>query len=606
MIKVLDSFIADKIAAGEVIERPLSIIKELVENSIDAGADKIVIEIRNGGKSYIRVTDNGCGIQADEVEIAFLRHATGKISSIDDLNHIVSLGFRGEALASISAISRLSIITRTADEKAATRLVMHGGQVISKDLIGANIGTTIVVEDVFYNTPARRKFMGSDAREASAIIELLQKLAIYYSGIKFMVYNGPKLVINTAGDNNYLSTIRAVYPSNDFSELIKVENSVVKGYISDPGTTKTSRKGQIFFVNGRIVDSKDIQAGLEKGYGDRVFAGFPIAIIFVTVEADAIDVNIHPGKMEVKFLHSDEIINGIAAAVHSVMDREGAIPHAFNQSEHTASNIIDTPFERAEIAESLTINEKLKDDNRIGIRDFLSNLGEKELEYSGNKLDVPTDTIAKDKLDDMPITKLQEEINVPFDFDDIYVKGYVFNSFIITESKDNLFILDQHAAHERIFYERLMEMYDNSEKHSQPILTPILVEASMDVYNMDRTWMQVLNQMGYQIEDFGEGSFIIKEIPSDMDLGEADRLVKNYLDELGYIKTTECNRAVIDKIIMRSCKSAVKANDVLSNEEISELIAELANCKNPYSCPHGRPTFIKVRRYELERAFRRK
>ena len=234
MIKVLDSFVADKIAAGEVIERPASIVKELIENSIDAGSDSIIVEIRNGGKSYIRITDNGCGIPADEVEIAFQRHATGKISTLSDLDNIHTLGFRGEALASISAISRLSIITRTPDSNKGIRMDMHGGKKISSEFVGANIGTSIVIEDVFYNTPARRKFMQSDAREASAIIDIVQKLAIYYSNIRFMLINNRQTILNTAGNGDYQSTISLIYPGREFKNLIPINGDNIKGFISNP------------------------------------------------------------------------------------------------------------------------------------------------------------------------------------------------------------------------------------------------------------------------------------------------------------------------------------------------------------------------------------
>ena len=256
MIRILDSFIADKIAAGEVIERPVSAVKELIENSIDAAASSIIVEIRGGGASYIRITDDGCGISSDEIETAFLRHATSKITSAADLDNIQSLGFRGEALASISAVSRLTIVSKTSDDISGTKLMLHAGKVISKEKVGANKGTTIIVEDLFYNTPARRKFMKSDAREASVITELVQQYAIYYSDIRFMMINNGQTLFTTSGNGDVNTVIKTLYPDNAHSSLIAVDGNGVKGYISAPGTTLSSRKGQLFFVNGRLVSSK--------------------------------------------------------------------------------------------------------------------------------------------------------------------------------------------------------------------------------------------------------------------------------------------------------------------------------------------------------------
>ena len=577
MIRVLDNFIADKIAAGEVIERPVSIVKELVENSIDAGASSIIIEIRNGGKTYIRVTDNGCGIKADEVETAFLRHATGKISTLEDLDNIVTLGFRGEALASIAAISRLSIVTRTAEDIKGTKLDMHGGQKLSIESVGTNLGTTIIVEDVFYNTPARRKFMASDAREASAIIDLIQKLAIKYSNIKFMLINNKQTILNTPGDGNYQNTILSIYPSSDYKNLIEISGDKIHGYISNPGNTLNNRRGQIFFVNGRIVDSKIIEKGIEEGYGSRIFSGYPIAILFIEQNPNYIDVNIHPGKREIKFLHQDEVISMISDAISSAMNRESAIPKA---------------VPRPRIAETPTIKHE-EHNEQVDIKYFLNDFARP----SQMPCSFKEETITEYEIKEEPV------IDRPFEIDELQVAGYIFNSYIITQNKDNIYVLDQHAAHERIFYEQLTNAYHNKEHKSQTILTPIVIETSQAIYNQERNWLDALNTMGYHIEDFGSASFIIKEIPEFMDVNEAYSFAQNFIESLG---EERFNNVVIDKLITKSCKSAVKANEHLSDLEIQELLSELAKCNNPYSCPHGRPTFIKISKYEVERSFKRK
>ena len=604
MIKVLDSNISDKIAAGEVIERPLSIVKELLENSIDAGASSVIVEIRNGGKSYIRVTDDGCGIPSDEVSTAFLRHATSKISGISDLENINSLGFRGEALASIAAVSRVTIVTRTEDETAGTKLLLHGGKEISNNTVGANKGTTIVVEDVFYNTPARRKFMGTDAREASVIIELIEQYAICYDDIRFMLINNGNTVFTTNGDGNKHNAITTVFKSSDYANLIPVSSDILTGYISNPGITRSTRKGQLFFVNGRLVDSAVIEKGIEKGYGDRVFDGFPIAILFLDIDPNTIDVNIHPAKKEIKFLNKDVIISNIADAINSVMDSQQSIPGTII-SRNSAHSLSSTDINNV----GLNINDNNdKHDIKpvIDIKEYLSSL---DRDIKPPQTFTDADSVQEDNVlneyekahYDMPVKEYTGP--KPFAFEDLEFKGYIFNAYIIMQARDNIYILDQHAAHERIFYERLMTNFSNMEQNAQPILTPFIVNVSADIYASDRAWMQPLINMGFDISDFGPDMFVVKGIPQYMELIEAESFVKSYINDSDSFSN---NKTVIDKLIMKSCKSAVKANEHLSEMEIRDLIEMLSKCKNPFSCPHGRPTFIKVSKYEIERSFRRK
>lgn len=648
MIRVLDSFVADKIAAGEVIERPLSIVKELLENSIDAGATNIIAEIRHGGKSYIRITDNGSGIPEDEVELAFERHATGKIHSLEDLEHLSTLGFRGEALASITAVSRLTIFTKTEDERTGIRMEMHGGRVVSKEKVGVNTGTTMVVEDVFYNTPARRKFMRSDAAEASAVIDLVQKMAVYYSGVAFKMINNGQTVLTTSGDGNPMHAAARIYPTRDFRNLMEIRGEFVHGYISGPGVTRNNRSGQIFFVNGRYIKSAVLEKGLSDGYGSRVFSGYPIAILFVQVPPETIDVNIHPNKKEIKFLEAAEVERDLANAVRSVIQSENAVPDA------------DTGKRPEPDSEP----EKKKEESaeQVGIREFLANqerpekgtpthtfdtemLYDKQYqkEHSGavrSDRSTSNETVLREDSGKYHSDGKPEEersfgsalsaaagihpherrtehpnaadadifIQPPkireFRFDELIIRGYVFNTYIITESGENIYILDQHAAHERILYERLISQY-NSDQHSpQQILTPIIMNTSSDVYCGERGWMDMMRKLGFEIEDFGTNTFIIKGIPAFMTLDEAERFAKDVLDAPE--RTSLRNTTVVNKLIMRSCKSAVKASDALSDAEISDLLKQLSKCVNPFSCPHGRPTFVRVTKYEMERAFKRK
>ena len=650
MIRILDEFIADKIAAGEVIERPLSIVKELIENSIDAGSSQIVIEIKNGGKSYIRVTDNGSGIVSDEIELAFERHATGKISKLSDLDHINTLGFRGEALASITAISRLTVYSKTADSELGTKLKMQGGTTVSIEKTGMNTGTTMVVEDVFYNTPARRKFMKSDAAEATVIIDMIQKIAIYYSHIAFRLINNKQTVIATPGTGDMLTTIQSIYPS--YRELIEIDGDYVHGFISDPGSTKSNKRGQIFFVNGRYISSSTIEKGIIKGYGDRIFSGHPICILFIEVNPETIDVNIHPNKKEIKFLHEEDIVKDIENAIKRVINSENTIPSAMGlRSEGTfdtkASSAVDITASNAERLSSETyqdnslksassVNEK---STQVDIKSFLASKtrvsditdtytpdglaestqnctdtdsvkgGFEEANHNNSASNANNNDVKiNDNAKDNAIIKKQIAIKAPnvqtFDFDSLVYKGYLFDTYIIMQSADIAYLIDQHAAHERIMYERFITVYNDSEHVSQPMLMPFSIETSSDVYADERFWMDDLARLGFDIDDFGNNTFIVRGIPTYMDRGEAEIFLHTYIED-PESRSDRGNTTVIDKLIMRSCKAAVKGNNKLSTMEIEELIKQLSNCVNPFSCPHGRPTFIRFTLSEISHAFKR-
>ena len=599
MIKVLDSFVADKIAAGEVIERPVSAVKELVENSIDAGARSIIVEIRRGGKSYIRVTDDGCGISFDEAETAFLRHATSKISSITDLDNIISLGFRGEALASISAVSRLTMVTRREEDASGVKLVMHGGRTVSKERTGCNTGTTVIAEDLFYNTPARRKFMKTDSREGSAIIELIQQYAVCYAHIRFMMINNGMTLFTTNGDGDASAVIKLLYPALAKHGLIEVNSDHVKGYISDPGSTMNTRKGQLFFVNGRLVSSSVIEKAVEEGYQGRIFSGFPAAVLFIEADPSEIDVNIHPGKQEIRFLRQDEVRAEISEAVsRAVMTGEG-VPKGFVKNIESAEEKQLNPLRKTE-----------PETEQTSIREYLSKLERKDY--------APADSVAEKEDDsyepfsspvsfasaDTAVKQVPKKVPEPFDFEDLIYKGYVFNTYIIMQGRDELYIFDQHAAHERVFYEKFIRGYNNSAHSPQPVLTAFTINVSHDVYSTSREWLSDLIRMGYDIEDFGDCTFMVRGIPPYMSLNEAEGFARGYAEAAG--ESGGSNRVVMDKLITKSCKSAVKAHDVLSEQEIYDLMSKLSECDNPYSCPHGRPTFIKVSSYDIERSFRRK
>jgi len=607
MINILDKQIADKIAAGEVIERPVSIIKELVENSIDAGADSIVVEIKKGGKSYIRVTDNGCGIEKEEAEKAFLRHATSKISQVSDLDAIETLGFRGEALASVCAVTRTELLTKRPEDKNGTHLIIHGGEVISNKPTGCPDGTTLIITDLFYNTPARQKFMKSDSAESSVIIDFMSQVALAYKNISFRFINNGNVLFSTTGDGKRLNIISRVFPNIDIKNLVEVnyheENLSLEGYISTPSMSRPSRTGQIFFVNGRVVESKVMERGINEGYKERLFEGrHPVAFLFLNVNADQLDVNIHPNKRAVRFDNEKDIEAFISRAIKEALGTKAAVVRAANifkeqPQENMASKVSE---EQVVIKNIMSTIPPVTTPEPIKVKE------PEIISYAPLSKDseiVETPPVITEPENDK-IIEIQNPLYRPFDFDELNITGVIFNTYITAVDDQNFYLIDQHAAHERIFYEKLVAEYDNDEKLSQPILMPILMDVDLSKGQDEESWLDTVRKMGFVIESFGPSSYRITEIPTFMELGEAEDFLRDFVYNLE--KSTDFkNTVVIDKLIMKSCKSAVKAHDHLSKEEIDALIKDLKNCVNPFSCPHGRPTFIKLSNYEIERLFKR-
>ncbi len=611
MIKILDKQVADKIAAGEVIDRPLSVIKELIENSLDAGADSIVAEIRKGGKEYIRITDNGCGISREEAETAFLRHATSKISSQEDLNKIDTLGFRGEALASICAVTRTELITKRKNDRTGTRLIIHGGEVISNQPTGCPDGTTLIITDLFYNTPARLKFMKSDSAESSLIIDMISRFALAYKDVSFRLINNGKVLFSTSGNGDRLNIISRIYQSIDIHNLTPVKCSDgelhVDGYISTPAMSRPSKSGQIFFVNGRPVNSKVIERGITEGYRERLFEGrFPIVFLFLTLASSDLDVNIHPNKREVRFDDEKTIETFIS---HSIKDALGT-----KDSVVRAANIFK--YDKQE-ENRQTIQRSTDDtDYQVNLKNIMST--NEVLEVSPDEGNNTQHSFVMEKVELPPMTQpdsietnekpldlsIKEPLLKPFDFDSIDIKGIIFDTYILAVDEDNFYLIDQHAAHERIFYEKLISEYQREEKLRQPILMPIIIDADISASQQEEEWLKLLSDMGFTIENFGMESYRISEIPTFMSLSEAEDFAGDFIN--GFEKNSHSvNQVVIDKLIMRSCKSAVKAGDSLSETEVKALMNDLKSCINPFSCPHGRPTFVKFSKYEIERMFKR-
>ncbi len=635
-IQVLDKSVADKIAAGEVVDRPVSIVKELVENAIDSGANSITVEIKGGGKEYIRITDNGCGIEADDVEVAFLRHATSKISSAHDLDAIMTLGFRGEALASIGAVARVEVITKTQDARMGRHVIVDGSRILSNEPIGCPDGTTITVKDLFFNVPARLKFLGSDGAESRRIIDLVSRVALAYPDIRIKLVSNNKPVFNTSGKGNILDNIVSIYGADIGKDLIPVSDdrggNHIRGFVSNPGLSMSTRTRQIFCVNGRVVSSGILEKAVDRAYKERLFQSrFPVAFLFLAVPANKLDVNIHPTKKEVRFDDSAEIEDFVAEAITKALQAEEAVPEV--RSDH----VKEVPREQFEDpgrkpVEKPKLHEKPDQGEQLDVKKLLSTMRDKaDSLVKMSKENVPLHQMVKEDIakysaatekatadsegKETAATEVENDQSVampaiqpprqkPFDMDELTILGSLFNTYILASAGDVFYMIDQHAAHERVFYEKLRGQYEASEKYSQQLMIPLNFNVSADVVATEEKWMPSVNAMGYDVEFFGNNTYLVREIPAFMEMKEAEDFLNDLFNQFSE-KPDMNNPAIIDKIIMRSCKSAIKGGDVLSSEEIKALMDQLKQCINPFSCPHGRPTFIRMSKYEIERMFKR-
>lgn len=621
MINILDKQVSDMIAAGEVVERPVSIVKELVENSIDAGSKTITIEIKDGGKSYIRVTDDGTGITRDDLKKAFLRHATSKVKEKMDLDRITTLGFRGEALASIAAVSRIEAFTMTSVETTGSKIMISGGDTISISEVGCPVGTTMIIYDLFFNTPARLNFLKSSQAEAGMIINTVSRLAISNPKIKFKLISSDKVIFTTSGTGEIQRTINEVFTNKDFHDLLKVDysndNIHVYGVVSKPELNRNTRRDEFFMVNKRIIKSKILEKALETGYKERLFQGrYPVAFLYMEVDPAYIDVNIHPTKSEVRFDDDRVITNVVTEAVRrtittsdsmtefKVSERKSDLFSFYKNKTDADSDLGEKSSHECNAYNPQTFkpseNNQIIDDD---IKNFLSK--KREIIDSFQEEDERDTETAMD--DDINILEIEKE-NHPFEFSELQFKTIIFDTYILCSDKDAFYMIDQHAAHERINYEKFVSAYNSSEKKSQLIITPLLIDVSPEASSLESFWKKNIENLGYSIELFGNATYKIDEIPEFMNMHEAEvfasEFIESYASEYEANQETD-NRVVIDKLITKSCKKAVKAGDVLKEEETESLLDTLKKCVNPYSCPHGRPTFVRFSKYEIEKLFKR-
>ena len=619
-INLLDKSVSDKIAAGEVIERPVSIVKELVENSIDAESDSIVVEIKKGGHDYIRVTDNGIGIEKNEIEKAFVRHATSKIESESDLENLITLGFRGEALASISAVTRMDVVSKTSDEKTGIRLNIHAGDIISKSQVGCPDGTTMIIRDLFFNTPARLKFMKSESSDTSQITTFMSNIAVGFPEISFRYVVNGKIVFTTDGKGNLNDTIIQVYNHSDFQNLIEIKDEIpglkIRGFISRPSINRNTRKLQIYLVNGRVIESKIIDAAIEEGYRERLFEGrFPIAFLLLELDPKAIDVNIHPNKKVIKFDDEKKVKEFIADAIHSAITSADSVPRPISentlidkidQNPISASNSVKYDIEESDNSrDDYFVDVYAKPDQNSTKQMSLASILREEGIARENSSESIKNEISQESEDLLSKFDMVQKDEIPWE--DVRPIGVVFATYILATDDVYFYIIDQHAAHERIYYEKFVTNYideGHSGSTTQLLAVGIVIDLTPQEESLIENKMSILQSLGFEIENFGPGSVIIRGVPDFMNMEEAEIFARNVIEDTDENADVR-NQVAIDKLITKSCKSAVKANDYLTDEEVSNLLSTLRNCKNPYSCPHGRPTIIKFSKYEMERMFKR-
>jgi DNA mismatch repair protein MutL len=608
IINLLDNETINKIAAGEVIENPKSIVKELVENSIDAGADEITIEIKNGGKSFIRVTDNGKGIEKDQVENAFKRHCTSKISSSDDLNSLFTLGFRGEALASIAAVSKVEIITRTNDDIYGIKMTIEGGKIISKEDIGCPVGTTITVTDLFYNVPARKKFLKSDISESSNINEIVVSLALSKENISFKYINNNNVAYRTPKTNNLMNTISSLYEKDFYNSLLKIDYKGdvlgITGYTTNLNYYRGNRKQQIVFVNGRVIKHRRMSYFIEEAYNTLLPKNkYPACFIKIEIAPALVDVNVHPAKTEVRFQNEEMVLNEIKNAIYSAL--------------HSKSIMKEVKGETL-LHDSKDINNLRIFDRSSGISVILGGLENKfteeteeteniritEVEISNKDIAVMESLKPYDKFE----FKQQKFIKAENDEDklpELFVIGIVMDTYIICENPEKtcMFMIDQHAAHERINYEKFLNQYNSREILIQEIV-PEVINLSYDDYETAMSNVEIFEYLGISVENFGNNAILINNIPTIFKDSNLKDVFYAILDNLKDITKSNLD-FVMEKIIKEACVKSVKSGDRLHMSEVRALLNDLRMTDNPYTCPHGRPVIIKMTRYEIEKMFER-
>ncbi len=666
-IAILDQQTIDKIAAGEVVERPASVAKELVENAVDAGASQVTVEIREGGIGFLRVTDNGSGMEKEDIPLAFLRHSTSKIRSAGDLTGVSSLGFRGEALSSIAAVSMVELITKTREQTLGSRCYLEGGIQKSLEEIGAPDGTTFIVRNLFYNTPARKKFLRTEITEAAAVHEIMTHLALSHPEISFKVIVNNQMKLQTAGNGSLKDVIYHIYGRDVAMRLLQVEQKKgpvqISGYVGKPEISRGNRNYENYFVNGRYVKSKIIAKGIEDGY--RTFMmqhRYPFVCLELQIDGTMLDVNVHPTKMELRFSDQNLVYDLVRQAVQDTLsgkelipemtigrqeDSKGAIQKSVSErhAERTASEqqVSETeqkaeeklPLEKrwkipAPAKEPVTPQDKNLDYFMAEMRRRVEDrhrqpppsvLKEENSYAAGMSARTEEHLKAKPVLvrekqpevKPVPDPKMQPEQLQLFDGKLLseeaaiqhVIIGQLFDTYWLVQYADKLYIIDQHAAHEKVLYERLMKELKERTFQSQYLSPPVILNLGMQEEQMFLQYRHFFDDMGFEIEEFGDRAYAVRAVPADLPGIAKDDILLELIDSLSELPGNISSESLLDRVASMSCKAAVRGNHRMSVMEAKALIGELLTLENPYNCPHGRPTIISMTKYELEKKFKR-
>jgi DNA mismatch repair protein MutL len=616
-INVLDQNTINQIAAGEVIERPASVVKELVENAIDAGANAVTVEIKDGGISFIRITDNGSGIEEDDIPLVFLRHTTSKIRTAEDLLSVSSLGFRGEALSSIAAIGQVELVTKTSDAFTGIRYQIAGGEAKEMEHIGCPNGTTFIIRNIFFNTPARRKFLKSPVTEAGYISDLMERLAISHPGVSFKFINNNQIKLHTPGNNLLKDIIYNVYGREISSHLLSVEGSnsqvTIQGYIGKPLVSRGNRNYENYFINGRYIKSNLINKAIEEAFKPYTMSHrYPFTSIHLKIDSELIDVNVHPAKLEIRFKNGDELYQLIYQTIKNVLDGRNMIPDVKLTEEKETTAVIKNfpePFEE----------NRRKTDAQIGFSK--PDKFEHSIIYTKDKNEIINDTeIGKlnevtsyggNLVKEAQIYKMNQEHSDQLSFLSEEAKishriiGQVFSTYWIVEYGDKMFLIDQHAAHEKVLYEKTISSLRQKEFNSQLLEPPLILTLSMREEEAVKKYGKLLNQIGFEFEEFGGKEYAFRAVPGDLYGLAKQEILIELIDGLVTEVFSDTPEIILEKIASLSCKAAVKGNHNMSQSEANALIEQLLTLENPYFCPHGRPTIISMSKYELEKKFKR-
>lgn len=636
-IQVLDQITIDKIAAGEVIERPASIIKELVENAIDAGASAVTVEIRDGGISFLRVTDNGCGIPKAEVPLAFLRHSTSKIRSVEDLSVVTSLGFRGEALSSIAAIAQVELITKTKTELTGTRYRIEGGVEKSIEDAGAPDGTTFLVHQIFYNTPARRKFLKTPMTEASHVSELMTRLSLSHPEVSIQFISNGQEKLHTSGNGKLKDIIYHVFGRDIANNLLETDEKIagiqIQGFIGKPVISRGNRNYENYFINGRYVKSNIIAKAIEDAYRDFTMQHrYPFTVLHFTMDGTDLDVNVHPTKMELRFSNQQRVYNLVYSSLKQTLTEPELIPRVELPEAKAVSKAPAQIPEQKQVqkaekkkTDSAAPQEKNLDYFMKKMRERVSAYhqeaanGKKEQAVDGVKetkdyealqksmeMRQTRPAVEKPSATEKQLNFFEEKLLTKKAAQEYRIIGQLFDTYWLVEFHEQLYIIDQHAAHERVLYEKTLHGMKEREFTSQYLSPPIILHLSMQEEEALNTHMDIFAKIGFEIEPFGGESYAIRAVPDNLFSIAKKELFTEMLDHLvDGIQSSLTPDMVAEKVASMSCKAAVKGNARLSAAEVETLIGELLELENPYHCPHGRPTIIAMTKRELEKKFKR-